>query len=229
MFVEKIAKETLEVGYHLAPPAGGWLPAARSLRACWKAEFGDNLEGIFDFELDGSIDKDLLIYWRHVAASGAAARQPTRSTRFRSKPHRSALDHIGEAYEKSWEDAHRGRVLLSGTASDEFLHGVVSSPWGRVAKLNPDRTVSAEGRFIHDQRTVNVTGSKYDHPPALQPKHAVIAKRVLWWKVRHPGVEGLIAKRDIAEAFRWIWLKESDCGLFATELPGKHVGVEPRL
>ncbi len=64
-----------------------------------------------------------------------------------------------------------------------------------MSKLNPDRTVSAEGRFIHDRRVVNVTGSKYDHPPALQARQAAIARRILWWKVRQPGVEVLIAKR----------------------------------
>ncbi|CAK0903497.1 unnamed protein product, partial [Prorocentrum cordatum] len=36
-------------------------------------------------------------------------------------------------------------------------------------------------------------------------------------------------KRDIAEAFRWIWLRAEDAGMFATELPGKVVGMEGNL
>eukprot|EP00974_Lingulodinium_polyedra_P066197 6406247-Lingulodinium_polyedra.AAC.1 len=33
-----------------------------------------------------------------------------------------------------------------------------------------------------------------------------------------------MAKRDIAEAFRWIWLCVEDAGLFATEIPGDPLG-----
>ncbi len=71
----------VEAGDRMVQLTGGWLPAVRNLRAHWKAELGDHLEGIFDFELDGLIDKDLLTYLRHVAASGAAARQPTMNAR----------------------------------------------------------------------------------------------------------------------------------------------------
>ena len=54
-------------------------------------------------------------------------------------------------------------------------------------------------------------------------------REILWWKTRHPGVEVVIAKRDIAEAFRWIWHDTRDTGMFATELPGKAVGMEGNL
>ena len=46
------------------------------------------------------------------------------------------------AMEKLWKDARKGRVLLCGEGSAPYLAGVVASPWGRVPKLNPDRTVS---------------------------------------------------------------------------------------
>ena len=131
--------------------------------------------------------------------------------------------------EKLWKDARRGRVLLCGRAAEPYLGGALSSPWGRVPKMSPDRTISDEGRFIHDQRAMNETGHKYLHPPALQPRHRGLAREILWWKHRHPGVKVLIAKRDIAEAFRWIWLRTEDAGMFATELPGKVVGMEGNL
>ena len=49
---------------------------------------------------------------------------------------------------------------------------------------------------------------------------AYLTLEFLWWKARHPQVPILMAKRDIAEAFRWVWLQLEDSGLFATELPG---------
>ena len=72
--------------------------------------------------------------------------------------------------------------------------------------MNPDRSISEEGRFIHDQRMMNETGHEYLHPPALQPRHRGLVREILWWKTRQPEIPVVIAKRDIAEAFRWIWL-----------------------
>ena len=45
---------------------------------------------------------------------------------------------------------------------------VVESPGGCVPRLNPDRTVSAEVRAIHDMKASgeHSAGDKYDHPPA---------------------------------------------------------------
>eukprot|EP00972_Heterocapsa_arctica_P042689 6293530-Heterocapsa_arctica.AAC.1 len=64
--------------------------------------------------------------------------------RVRAKPHASAAAHQGEAYEKTWDDAQEGRVLLCH-ANAKGLEGLVASPQGRVDKLNPDRTTSGEG------------------------------------------------------------------------------------
>ena len=90
--------------------------------------------------------------------------------------------------------------------------------------MNPDRSVSEEGRFVHVQREVN-TCSKYDHPPASQPRHRGLTRLILWWQQRLPGVRILIARRDVDSAFKLIWVNLSDVGLFATEFPGEHLGL----
>ena len=65
-----------------------------------------------------------------------------------------------------WEDAAEGRVLLTFCTADG-LEGVVSSPQGRVPKINPDRTIAPEGRFITNMREPNKGCSKEYHPPPL--------------------------------------------------------------
>ena len=134
------------------------------------------------------------------------------------------MDHLPEALRKVWKDCCKGRVLLCTTALDSgtrsLLSGLACSPFGRVPKLNPDRTVSSEGRLVHDLRELNVTGHKHDHPPALQSRHHSVARLILWWKARHPGVDILLAKRDIADAFKWLWAHDQLAGLFGTEFPG---------
>jgi hypothetical protein len=85
--------------------------------------------------------------------------------------------------------------------------------------------VSDEHRFIHDARKINLRGHKHDHPPALQPRHRGVARRILWWKIRHPASRILLAKRDIDSAFKLIWLWFEDAGSFANEVPGDVLGL----
>ena len=77
---------------------------------------------------------------------------------------------------------------------------------------------------MHDQRMMSQMGSKYDHPPALQPRHREVGRVILWWKTRLPGVTVVLAKRDVESAYNIIWLKVDDTGLFATELPYEPLG-----
>ena len=76
--------------------------------------------------------------------------------RLRCAPHKSVLEHLQEAFEKVWKHVHRGRVLPCSAELD--LEGVIATPQGRVPKMNPDRTMSPEGRFVHDQQWVNEHG-----------------------------------------------------------------------
>ena len=91
---------------------------------------------------------------------------------------------------------------------------------GRVPKQNPDRTISAEGRPINDMRRPNEAGSKFNHPPAPQPRHHAVARQSLWWKARHPGIPQKCAKRDVPRAFKWHFLRARDVPEFAVKLAG---------
>ena len=125
-----------------------------------------------------------------------------------------------------WKDAKAGRVLLCSAELGDELEGIHATPSGRVPKQNPDRTISEEGRFIHDQRAVNELGSKYNHPPASQPRHRELGRLIAWWKARLPDLKILLAKLDVDSAYKLIWLHVKDVGLFATELPGAEIGLD---
>ena len=118
-----------------------------------------------DSGYDGLIDEDFLAFLRDTIREGVRARTPVPPGRWRTHPHNSVKEHIREAYEKMWKDVRAGRVLLCSAELQGELDGVLATPSGRVPKQNPDRTISEEGRFIHDQRSVNELGSKYNHPP----------------------------------------------------------------
>ena len=219
-----IVNTAVDMGTKLIVTTGSWSQAVLLLRKVWTERHGNNLKGVMSEELDHLLDERLLLYLRHVYKTGAEARQPKPNARWRTQPHQSAMSHIEEYYEKLWKLCHRGRILLADADLEELM-GVMGTPGGRVTKMNPDRTVSEHGRFISDLRTVNnLGGSKEDHPPALQPRHRSLARSILWWKSRFPGITILIAKSDVASAFPLIWVSPRDVALFATELPGEVLG-----
>jgi hypothetical protein len=96
---------------------------------------------------------------------------------------------------------------------------VAESPLGRVPKQNPDRTISSEGRPISDMRRQNEQGSKFNRPPAPQPRRAAVARQ-LWWSARRPGIPQRCAKRDVPRAFKWHFLRATDVPEFAVRLAG---------
>ena len=100
-----------------------------------------------------------------------------------------------------------------------MLDGANSSPFGAVPKMNPDRSISEEKRVAHDQQGINASVLKEAHPPALQPRHRQLARLVLWWRARCPGLKIFLAKQDIAGAFRLVWLEPQDAEFFAGDLP----------
>ena len=104
-------------------------------------------------------------------------------------------------------------------AALECLGPVCSRSFDAVDKMLPDRTVAPDKRIVHDQRPVNTTTDKEWHPPAIQPKHEQIARLVLKAKAKLPGVEVLMSKKDVAGAFRLLWVDPRDVELFAGDLP----------
>ena len=89
----------------------------------------------------------------------------------------------------------------------------------------PNRTTSCDIRPISDMQVPNENTSKFDHPPARQPRRRELARLGYWWKARHPQVPLVCAKRDVSRAFKWHSLAPADVPEFGTRLPGQHVDV----
>ena len=216
--------QAVTAGTELLRACGGWHSAVGALRRGWRNRGGDHFAGLFDKRLDDHLPSDLLAWVRKVAQEGVDANyRGTQRARVQATPHPSLKDHVEEARQLIWTDATRGRVLLMSPEPGEesLLEGVVSVPLARVPKYNPDRSVSEKGRVIWDARIVNELCSKDDHFPAAQPKHAEVVRLIVWYQARYPGVRILLAKKDISEAFKWLWVTQEDCRLFGADLPGE--------
>ena len=151
-----------------------------------------------------------------------------RHPRVTAVPHASAREHLPEAMDQLWKDAQRGRALLCDDRANDFLGGTLSVPLARVNKMNPDRTVSEKGRIVWDQRVLNEGTDPAAHPPALQPRHREVIRLILWWSLRLPGIPILLAKKDVAEAFKWVWIDSEDVPLFGADIPGEGFGLPDR-
>lgn len=219
----------VEGGTALVREAGSVRAAAESL---WEVreECGlMNLRGVSHSRLDDLLHPDLLQYLRGIRREGMPARYVGERSRVKAKMHPNAKRNVDQVYKQIAKDAKLHRVLVVDGNLEE-LKGTVSSPFEAVDKMLPDRSVSSEKRVVHDQRTINAGTSKWFHPPALQPSHSQVARRVIWARSQCPGVPILLSKKDISGAFRLLWVSPGDVELFAGDLPWqpfKAFGHEP--
>ena len=101
-----------------------------------------------------------------------------------------------EVLQASWKDIFAGRVVLGSDRVE--LPGLVSSPFGFVPELPPDRTVSDEGRPIHDlQDPVNVYSPKEEHPKVVTPEIVAACLRIVVLQVLWPLLLVLLSKSDV--------------------------------
>ena len=180
----------------------------------------NNLQGADDEELSELLHPDHLAYLREVRAQGMPARFQGKRERVTTRPHPRARADMGQVYAQLMKDIAKHRVLVA-SASHAALKHTVSSPFELVPKMLPTRSLSTEARLVHDQRQVNGGTHKDLHPPASQPTHEQIARRILWLKARYPGVKVVLAKKDVAGAFRLLWVDPRDVELFAGDVPWK--------
>ena len=193
----------------------------RAALALWEVreEQGrNNLAGVDDEALDKLMHPDHLAYLREVRRQGMPARFQGERVRVPSKIHPRARDNLPQLYTQLMKDVGKHRVLVV-SSSNPALGTTVSSPFEMVPKMLPNRSLSSEMRLVHDQRRVNQGTDKTLHPPAAQPLHEQIARRILWLKARYPKIKVLLAKKDVAGAFRLLWVDPKDVELFGGDIP----------
>ena len=211
-------RKVCKAGDQLLSSAGSVEKAAVALWIARERLGRHNLQGVDDPDMEGLLHPDHLAYLRDVRAQGMAARYEGQRERKSTVPHPRARENMQQVYRQLMKDVAKHRVLVVSAGHEGLAH-TESSPFEAVPKMLPNRTVSAEVRLVHDQRGINSGTHKEFHPPALQPSHAQIVRRILFWKAYFPKVPVMLAKKDVAGAFRLLWLDPRDVELFAGDLP----------
>jgi hypothetical protein len=204
-------------GDRLLDEAGHWIEAAKALRFTWENDFHKGHTGdIWDAKWEKFIASDLLQYLRTQMYQGARVRQEPTNPRIRTEPHFGATQKILQVWETQWKDVAPGRLLVCSANHPALCRveadpvnkpGVFSVPINAVDKQNPDRSISTKIRVVTDLRGPNETGDPRNHPPALAPFHREVARAVLWWKHKLPGVPVFLMKQDVDAAFKRVWLR----------------------
>lgn len=210
----------LTAGDSLLNSAGSVKAAAEALWRVREQRGFNNLKGVKEKTVEEVLHPDMVSYLRSVEQYGMSARHEGVRSRVVSGLRPNAKKNLDQVYKQIWKDVRKRRVLVV-RKGNPLLVDTVSSPFEAVDKMLPDRTIAPDKRVVHDQRQVNLGSDKTWHPPALQPTHQQIARRVLWCRTRFPGLPVLIAKKDIAGAFRLLWVAPEDVPLFAGDLPWK--------
>ena len=205
-------------GDTLLKVAGSVQVAAEALWQVRERQGRNNLSGVDDPYLDLVLHPDHLAYLREVRQEGMAARYQGQRTRTPSKLHPRARENMDQVYSQLMKDIYKHRVLVVSSCHEK-LGSTVSSPFETVPKMLPNRSLSKEMRLVHDQRRVNQGTDKVLHPPAAQPLHEQVARRILWLKARYPKVDVVMAKKDVAGAFRLLWVAPQDVELFGGDVP----------
>ena len=214
-----------ELGDILVRTTGSLQEAAKRPFETRTQTHGNHLDGVKDPVFAECLTSEHWAYLKEMTDTGVPSRRYEPRSRLKAKPHSSAVDHLAEVFEKAWSDTAFGGVLWLTPKVEDLLSEMVESPNGWVPKQLPNRTLSSEGRIILDMRIPNAAGSKYEHPPALQPRHSQIARKATWWRARHPKIDQISSKRDVSRAFKWHFLRPEDAPEFAASLPGKAIGL----
>ena len=152
---------------------------------------------------------DTLLNRRSVRRHGMPARYHGPCHRVPSRLHPNARKNVDQVFKQVGKDVAKHRVLV--VSADH--PGLTSTN-----KMLPDRSISEDKRIVHDQRGVNAGATKFLHPPAVQPAHVQVARRILWHKVRCPKIPVVMSKKDIAGAFRLLWVAPEDVELFGGDM-----------
>ena len=114
----EVVKEAAARGDRLLMIAGDLPTAMRALRRARQESVGEPLRGVLTPETQACISDDHYAYLEEMIEHGIPSRREYPRKRVRADPYPSALDHLGELYEKSWKDAKWGIVLYCTDATE---------------------------------------------------------------------------------------------------------------
>ena len=151
------------------------------------------------------VEHDVYAYAADLAKLGVRPLADRPPTRERQQAYSTAQDNPERTASDLWEDLVKGRLMVYTTASEPWAEQLMESRLVDLSQkdvVNPDQM---KVRYISDPRLeINPRIDTDRHPRCIVPKHQHVARRVLYWQRRYPGIDVLLCKRDVEGAFKLI-------------------------
>ena len=149
------------------------------------------------------VDENLYAYAEGLATYGVKPLADSPPTRFRQKPYATVADSPERTAGDLWEDLVKGRLMVFTVRAEPITGDLMESRLAYVSQKDVTNPDSVKVRYISDPRLeINSRIDTERHPRCIVPKHQNVARRVLYWQRRYPGIDILLCKRDVKGAFK---------------------------
>ena len=186
--------------------AGDLLTAAHLYISAWRRLRGPTTLTVERLRcFDGLVSRELFQYAMDIATRGVLPKGDKMPVRFAQEPYSSINDDVNATASSLWEDVLKGRMFVITSDSEPYLGNLMESKLAAVVQKDVCNPSMNKVRYISDPRLeVNERMCKLRHPKCVAPRHANVARRILFWQRRYPGVPVMISKRDVKGAFKLI-------------------------
>ena len=180
--------------------------AAHAYAAAWRKERNPTTlkpTGLLSFK--GRVGEDLYRYSLGVSGRGVLPCGDRLTRGFRQTAYANVNDDPKGTASELWEDVLKGRLFVFTNRPEQFTGNLMESKLAYVTQKDVANPDNVKTRYISDPRSeVNERIDNDRHPKRVIPRRQNVARMILYWKRRYPGVPILICKRDVMGAFKLI-------------------------
>ena len=194
------------LGDELIVETGDVFTAAHAYAATWRNTRNPVTMTPMRIEFpQGSTQPAVLDYARDMAVYGVRPRGSYPPARFRQQAYACVRDDPITTASELRDDLIKGRIFVFTELPDSLVGNLMESKLTYVTQADVADPSVSKTRHISDPRleiNERVTGD--NRPACVIPRHQNIARRLLYFKRRYPGITLLVSKRDVKSAFKLV-------------------------
>lgn len=196
-----------------------------TFRSCWVERFGNHLSESALRSCKGRVEDSLLRHLTSMVRHGVGSprlpgvEQPDGRVLAPKSVSTKGLE--VEMMRRLLKDLIPGRTLVM-THSVAARFKIRSS----ATLLIPPKGILGEARLVYNYKFPNLEMDAFQMAPCYLPSVRLMVRRILFEVWRNPGIPVGLLKRDIAGAFKLVWLRPDVCGDLAVDLDVSFDGVQ---
>ena len=152
-----------------------------------------------------SVKSEVSDYAANMATYGVRPHGSSMPVRFKRQAYASVRGDPVTTARELWEEIARGRLLVFADISEPFTTNLMESKLTYVTQVDVANPSVIKTRHISDPRLeINERVDEENRPACVIPRPRNIARRLMYFKRRYPGIPLLISKRDVKSASKLV-------------------------